>query len=142
MQGQANPGLPPWCPAGPVLSLSWASPPALEGKQGEKMVCFPQGGWEGAAEVGVREGCPGLRTAHLLQLQLGTATVTVGWYKSQLHKVRELSAPAEILRVTRAESEIPTLPFLSLVHSQTCISHPPFPARKGFACTENCTTFM
>lgn len=140
MQGQAYPALPPWCPAGPGLSLSWASPPALEGRQGETMVCFPQGGWEGAAEVGVREGCPGLRTAHLLQLQLGIVTVAVGSYKSQLHKIQELSAAAEMPRVT--ESEIPTLPFLFLVLSQTCISHPPFPARKGFACTENCITFM
>lgn len=107
---------------------------------GEKMVWFPQGGWDGAAEVGIREGCPGLRTAHLLQPKLGTVTEAVGSYKSQLHKIQQLSAAAEIPRVTRAESEIPTLPFLSLVLPQTCISHLPFLARKGFACTENCIT--
>lgn len=78
----------------------------------------------------------------LLQLQLGIVTVAVGSFKSLLHKIQELFAAAEIPRVTRAESEIPALPFLCLVLSQTCISHIPFPARKGFACTENCTTFM
>lgn len=78
----------------------------------------------------------------MLQVHLGIVLVAVGSLESLFHKVQELSAAAEIPRVTRAESEIPTLPFLSLVLSQTCISHLPFLARKGFVCTENCITFM
>lgn len=114
------------------------------------MVSFPQGGWEGAAEVGMKSNTShgGERDVqgseqhiHLLQLQLGIAIVAGGSFESLLHKIQEVFAAAEIPTVTRAESEIPTLPFLSLVLSQTCISHIPFLARKGFACTENCISF-
>lgn len=87
------------------------------------MVCFPQGGWEGAAEVCIksntsqgRERGPRLRTAHLF------AATKAGFCHNQVlwgvtshfsPRFRSFFAAAEIPRVMRAQISPPS-PFCSL----------------------------